>query len=129
MLLNLLYVHNFFFSFFICLGVSKKLVEAGKSVPTEYSLGEPGDVVVQNEYYSANRTGDDTVLETSSQSPAIAGTSRALMTSTPNGAAVVPNPSGAPVRHRRSSSSIASVSRIVNDSSFRPNSPDHDYAY
>lgn len=127
MLLKLLHVHNFF-SFFICLGVSKKLVEAGKSVPTEYSLGEPGDVVVQNEYYSANRTGDTTVLETSSQSPAIAGTSRALMTSTPNGAAVVPNPSGAPVRHRRSSS-IASVSRIVNDSSFRPNSPDHDYAY
>jgi hypothetical protein len=96
------------------------LVEAGKSVPTEYSLGEPGDVVVQNEYYSENLDVDDTVLVPSNETYETVGISRSVITSTPNGAGVVTGTFGAPVRRHRN---VDSVSRVVNASSVRPNSP------
>lgn len=96
------------------------MVEAGKSVPTEYSLGEPGNVVVQNDYYSESLHAEDTVLLPGSESSESPGITRTIMTSTPNGAGVVPSTFGAPVRRQRS---VASVSRIVNVSSVRPNSP------
>jgi len=100
------------------------LVEAGKSVPTEYSLGEPGDVVVQNEYYSENFSGDDTVLVPSNESSETVGISRNVMTSTPSGAGVITGTFGAPARRPRSIDSVSSsVSRIVNVSSIRHNSP------
>ena len=126
-------------SSFFSIGVSQKLVEAGKSVPTEYSLGEPGDVVTTNQYYSENRNGDETVLEPSSESPSsgspeVSGITQAMMTSTPNGAGVGTSTFGAPARRQRSNDtvsravnvsleSIESVSRVLNVSSVRPGSP------
>jgi len=92
------------------------------SVPTEYSLGEPGAVVVQNEYYSENVDGDDTVLVPSRESSE-AWFSRAILTSTPNGSGIAPGTFGAPVRRQRSIASASSVSRVVNVSDVRPNSP------
>ena len=122
------------------LGVSQKLVEYGKSVPTEYSLGEPGDVVTTNQYYSEIHNGDETALEPSSESPSsgspeVSGSTQAMLTSTPNGAGVLTGTFGAPARRQRSNDafsravnvsleSFESGSMVVNVSSVRPSSPD-----
>ena len=101
------------------------MVEAGKSVPTEYSLGEPGDAVVRLDYYSENLSGLDTVLVPSNESLEFIGISRNnIMTSTPSGAGVVTSTFGAPARRPRSfDSGSSSVSRAVNVSSIVYNSP------
>lgn len=104
------------------LGVTKVLLKAGKSVPTEYYQGIPGAIVLTKEYYSEVAEGDDTVLTPSTETSEVSGAAESRMTSTPNRVGNASRVFGAPVRPRQRP---AAVSRIVASSvsSIRPNSP------